>query len=109
LNNFSCPNCFSPGSTQSSVAPGKIEERELREMNFYAGLDFGASYALTSSLALQSSVNLFQYENYRSAFPQGQQLVTTSPTYREIEQQGESFSTVLSRPIIHLGVLFTFR
>jgi hypothetical protein len=109
LQYFVCPNCSAFGGFQNNIIPGTIEERELREMNFYAGLEIGASYALTPSLAIQSSVNMFQYEKYRASFPQGQELVRASPTYREIEHRGEGFSTILSRPIIHLGVLLSFR
>ncbi len=104
LIDFNCPVCFAPGANFRLIQDNKILDREVRERNFYAGLDLGLSYALNSSLALQGSVNMFQYETHRSFFPPGMLLNPERSSYRPVHQQGDGFSSVFTRPIMHFGL-----
>ncbi|MBS9523797.1 hypothetical protein KI659_07190 [Litoribacter alkaliphilus] len=103
LLGYNCSACFSPGGQNRNFTLGSRFERELRERNFYTGVDFGVSYLLTPSVSLQTSLNLFQFETFESFFPRGQQLNPDRASYRPIEQQGNGFSTVINRPIVHFG------
>ena len=83
--------------------PWPQENTTFRERNFFAGVEFGASYFITPRWVLQTNINLLQYENYRNA---GADIKTQpSEMSRPLEQEGSGYSFLTDRTIVHLGVM----
>lgn len=80
-----------------------VEITTYRERNFFAGMEFGASYFLTPKWVLQTNINLLQYENFRNTIADK----STSPSgiTRPVEQDGSGFTFLTDRTIINLGVM----
>jgi len=105
LQGFDCPSCSTPGFN-IGVRTGDIENLTIKERNFFAGLDLGASYAVSSRIALLTGINLVQYENF--SISDGNRIspaLSTSPLYRQLDVQGSNFTFAVNRPLIHLGMM----
>jgi len=91
------------GGFRLDNTPWQLENTTFRERNFFAGLEFGASYFISPRWVLQTNINLLQYENFRNSA-----AGLKNPPYettRPLEQEGSGFSFLTNRPIIHLGVM----
>lgn len=94
----------SPGQFINIVPlPWPEENGTFRERNFFAGIEFGASYFITSRWIVQTNINLLQYENFRNS--SSTLLRTPSEKTRPLEQEGSGFSFLSDRAIVHLGVM----
>jgi len=83
--------------------PWPEENTSFRERNFFAGLEFGASYFVTPRWILQTNINFLQYENFRNSSATLNR--PPSETTRPLEQEGGGFSFLTDRTIVHLGVM----
>ena len=97
------------GVGAGTAYPPSIQENStFRERNFFAGLEFGASYFLTSRWILQTNINLLQYENFRNAYAHKNIYHDVSKipnAFRTLEQEGSGFSFLTDRSFVHLGVM----
>jgi len=80
-----------------------VEMSTFRERNFFAGLEFGASYFLTPKWVLQTNINVLQYENFRNTLADQSNL--PYGISRPVEQDGSGVSFLTDRTIINLGVM----
>jgi len=105
LQGFNCPSCFTSG-INSNMRTGDIENLAFRERNIFGGLDLGISYSLNTRIGLLAGINLIQYENY--FISDGNRIspsLSSSALYRQIDRQGDTFTSVFDRPILHLGMM----
>lgn len=105
LKGYDCPSCFTDGFNFGGRT-GDIENITIKERNFFAGLDMGISYSINSAISLLTGINLVQFENY--SISDGNRISPTlnsSALYRQVDVQGNTFTTVFNRPIIHLGMM----
>ena len=91
------------GGSSVTVIPGPPLNTTFKERNFFAGLEFGASYFITSRWIIYSTMNLLQYENFRNSSSTIQEPASEST--RPLEQEGSGFSFLTDRTIINLGVM----
>jgi len=96
-------NDFGGGGLLVTIVPGPPENTTFRERNFFAGVEFGASYFITSRWIIQTNINLLQYENFRNSSAALHR--TPSESTRPLEQEGSGFSFLTDRAIINLGVM----
>jgi len=108
LQAYNCPSCFSNG--YNFMRTGDIENLTYKERNFFAGLDLGTSYTLNSRFSLLAGINLIQYENH--FISDGNRIspaLFSSALYRQIDREGNTFTTIFNRPIIHVGMMLVLK
>lgn len=105
LEGYDCPSCFTNG-LNFGIRTGDIENLIIKERNFFGGFDLGASYAVNSRISLLTGINILQYEHY--SISDGNRIsptLSSSALYRQVEAQGNTFTTVFNRPIFHMGMM----
>jgi len=105
VEKISCPVCFENGFW-GPYPPYEVENTSFRERNFFAGIEFGASYFLTARWLLQTNLTLFQYENFRNSGANLEGMnISENEAYRSINQEGSNFTFFTQRPVVHVGVI----
>ncbi|KEO72324.1 hypothetical protein [Anditalea andensis] len=105
LQDYQCAGCFTNG-LNFGVRTGDIENQTLKERNFFGGLDFSVSYAISPRINLLTGINLLQYENY--SISEGKRIAPTLGTsvlYRQLNVKEYGISTIFDRPIMHFGIV----